>query len=128
VSPKQARAAACKAFQDDPNDPKIAYKGRPLQGIWATAPYLHNGSVPNLWEVLLPPAKRSPAFNMGTREFDPKLVGYVTAPSVDNSFVFQTHDASGAPLDGNSNAGHDYGNATLSDDDRWALIEFMKTL
>jgi hypothetical protein len=128
ISPKQARAAACKSFKDDPADPKIAYKGRPLQGIWATAPYLHNGSVPNLYEILLPPASRSKTFNLGTREFDPKLVGYQTAPSPENSFVFQTHDASGAPLDGNSNEGHDYGNATMSDDDRWALVEFMKTL
>jgi cytochrome c peroxidase len=128
VSPKQARANACRAFKDDPANPKIAYKGRPLQGIWATAPYLHNGSVPNLWEILLPPAKRSASFNVGTRAFDPKLVGYVTTPSADNSFVFQTHDASGAPIDGNSNAGHDYGNAAMSDDDRWALIEYMKTL
>jgi cytochrome c peroxidase len=129
LTPKQARAAACKGFKEpDPANPKLVYKGRPLQGIWATAPYLHNGSVPNLWEILLPPAKRSSDFNLGTREFDPKLVGYVTTPSADNSFVFHTHDASGAPLDGNSNAGHDYNNAGLSDDDRWALVEFMKTL
>jgi hypothetical protein len=128
LSPKQVRAAACRNFPDDPNDPKIAYKGRPLQGIWATAPYLHDGSVPNLWEILLPPAKRSTAFNVGTREFDPKLVGYETGPSADNTFIFQTHDASGALLDGNSNDGHDYGNAAMTDDERWALIEFMKTL
>jgi hypothetical protein len=121
-SPKQVRATACRNFADDQNDPKIAYKGRPLQGIWATAPYLHNGSVPNLWEMLLPPAKRSASFNLGTREFDPVHVGYETAPSADNGFVFRTQ------LEGNSNAGHDYGNAALSDDDRWALIEFMKTL
>jgi hypothetical protein len=122
LSAKQLRASACKAFPDNPDDPKLAYKGRPLQGIWATAPYLHSGSVPNLWELLLPEGKRSSAFNTGTREFDPKVVGYMTGPSADNSFVFQTQ------LDGNSNAGHDYGNATMSDDDRWALIEFMKTL
>jgi cytochrome c peroxidase len=73
ISQKQQRAAACKAFKDDPKAPKIAYKGRPLTGIWATAPYMHNGSVPNLWEVLLPPEKRSVTFNVGTREFDPAL-------------------------------------------------------
>ena len=122
VEQKKARAAACKAFQDNPADPKMVYKGRPLQGIWATAPYLHNGSVPNLWELLLPPAKRSTTFNTGTREFDPKSVGYETAASAENSFVFKTD------LDGNANAGHDYNNAGWTDAERWALIEYMKTL
>ena len=37
-----------------------AYKGRSLNGIWATAPYLHNGSVPTLWELLKPPKDRTP--------------------------------------------------------------------
>ena len=128
VDQKQVRADKCKAFHDDPKNPAIVYKGRPLQGIWATAPYLHNGSVPNLWELLLPPAQRSATFNVGSREFDPKNVGYVTAPSADNSFIFTARDATGAPVQGNSNGGHDYGNAKLSDDDRWALIEYMKTL
>ena len=122
VDQKTSRANACKAFKDDPADPKMVYKARPLQGVWATAPYLHNGSVPSLWELLLPPAKRSSTFNVGSREFDPKTVGYQTAPSSDNSFVFQTG------LDGNSNAGHDYNNSGMTDADRWALIEYMKTL
>ncbi|HET6306635.1 MAG TPA: di-heme-cytochrome C peroxidase [Rhodopila sp.] len=122
VDPKIARASACRTFKDDPADPKMVYKGRPLQGIWATAPYLHNGSVPSLWELLLPPAQRSKTFYVGTREFDPKNVGYETAKSADNSFLFDT----GVP--GNSNAGHDYDNAGLSDADRRALIEFMKSL
>jgi mono/diheme cytochrome c family protein len=122
VDPKQARAAACMNFKDDPTDPKMVYKGRPLQGIWATAPYLHNGSVANLWEMLLPPASRSKTFYLGTREFDPKNVGYETVKSDDNSFLFDTS------LPGNFNAGHDYGNAGLTDADRWALVEYMKTL
>ena len=122
VDPKTARAEACKNFKDDPADPKMVYKGRPLQGIWATAPFLHNGSVPNLWELLLPPAQRSKTFYLGTREFDPKNVGYETAKSADNSFLFDTS------LPGNANAGHDYNNAGLTDADRQALIEYMKTL
>jgi hypothetical protein len=72
--------------------------------------------------LLLPPADRSTTFNVGTREFDPKTVGYETAPSADNSFVFQTN------LDGNSNAGHDFNAAAWTDAQRWALIEYMKTL
>ncbi len=125
VSAKQARAAKCQTLADNPN---MVYKGRPLQGIWATAPYLHNGSVPNLWELLLPPASRSASFNMGSREFDPKNVGYETAPSPDNSFVFKARDETGAPVEGNANIGHDYNNAGLTDADRWALVEYMKTL
>jgi hypothetical protein len=122
VEARNARAQACKNFQDDPTDRKMVYKGRPLQGVWATAPYLHNGSVPNLWEMLLPAAQRSKTFYTGTREFDPKNVGYDTAKSADNSFLLDTS------LPGNGNAGHDSGNAGLSDADRWALVEYMKTL
>src|SRR5690606_18198960 len=53
----------------------MAYKTQPLAGVWATAPYLHNGSVPNLYELLLPPEQRSVKFWVGNREFDPKHVG-----------------------------------------------------
>jgi mono/diheme cytochrome c family protein len=122
VNAKQARAQACMNFKDNPSDPKMVYKGRPLQGIWATAPYLHNGSVPNLWEIVLPPAQRSKTFYVGTRAFDPKNVGYETSKSDDNSFLFDTS------IPGNTNTGHDYDNAGLTDADRWALVEYMKTL
>ena len=105
----------------------LGYRARPLTGIWATAPYLHNGSVPTLWDLLLPPDQRPTAFNLGSRDFDPVKVGYVTGSSPANSFRFVARDANG-PVAGNSNAGHDYGNAGLSDADRWALIEYMKTL
>ena len=129
LSPKQARAAACKAFQDDPASPKMAYKGRPLQGIWATAPYLHNGSVANLRELLLPPAQRMTEFFLGTREFDPVNVGFQTdASAPGNTFRFRTRDATGVAIDGNANTGHDYNNAGLKEPDIRALIEYMKTL
>jgi len=127
VSAKEKRRAACLAVTDSVAA-KIVYKGRPLQGIWATAPYMHNGSMPTLYDVLLPPAQRPATFYMGTREFDPVHVGFVTTPSSDNNFKFETHNADGTPMDGNSNAGHNYGNAGFSDADRMALIEYMKTL
>jgi cytochrome c peroxidase len=129
LTAKQSRANACKAYRDDPSNPKLAYKGRPLQGIWATPPYLHNGSVANLWELLLPAAQRKADFWTGSREFDPVNVGYLTDPTAPgNSFHFVAHDASGAVVEGNSNAGHDYGNAGLTEDQRRALIEYLKTL
>ena len=122
VDQKKNRAVACMNFKDDPTDPKMVYKGRPLQGIWATAPFLHNGSVPNLWEMLLPAAERSKTFHLGTREFDAENVGYQKAGSDDNSFEFDTS------LPGNANTGHDYGNDKLTDPERGALVEYMKTL
>lgn len=116
----------------------LAYKGRPLTGIWATPPYLHNGSVPTLYDVLLPPSQRPSMFVLGTREFDPQKVGFVTDDTIlqyrserarlENSFVFKTRDAAGTNIAGNSNLGHDYGNALLTDDDRWALVEYMKAV
>jgi hypothetical protein len=118
-------------------DPLLAYKGRPLTGIWSTAPYLHNGSVPTLYDLLLPPDQRPKKFLVGTREFDTKRVGFATrdasdnvleAPTEDNSFVFNTRDAAGRVIDGNSNTGHDYGNAWLTEDERWALVEYLKGL
>lgn len=97
-----------------------AYRARPLDGVWATGPYLHNGSVVNLYEMLLPQDKRSKSFNIGSQELDPKAVGLVPQ----GEFVFDTS------LDGNHNYGHSgtqFG-TDLPDADRWALIEYLKTL
>jgi hypothetical protein len=56
------------------------YRARPLNGVWATAPYLHNGSVPSLYWMLKPAAERPKQFCMGARDFDPQHVGlHVTA-------------------------------------------------
>lgn len=98
----------------------LAYKARPLDGIWATAPYLHNGSVPTLHDLLLPASQRPKSFGLGTRAYDPAKVGYASAP--DNRFVFDTG------IDGNSNAGHDYGASKMTEANRLALVEYMKTL
>ena len=106
-----------------PGEPR-AYESRVLHGIWATAPYLHNGSVPNLWELLLPPDQRKPFFMVGSKAYDRVNVGYVTdsSPFKDGKLVV----GSGAEP-GNSNAGHDFGK-DLTDDERWALIEYLKQL
>jgi mono/diheme cytochrome c family protein len=101
-----------------------AYEARVLHGIWATAPYLHNGSVPNLYELLLSPDKRSQSFMVGSRKYDPDKVGYVTteSPYRDGTLVV---GAGAQP--GNSNAGHDY-SGDLNDDQRKALLEYLKQL
>jgi hypothetical protein len=96
------------------------YKARPLDGVALTAPYLHNGSVASMYELLLPPARRKTTFYVGSREFDPVELGYSTRRSP-GAVLLDTR------LTGNSNAGHVYG-TTLCDDDRMALIEFIKTL
>jgi len=96
------------------------YKARPLSGVWSSAPYLHNGSVPTLVELLKPPADRVARFYVGSREFDVQNVGVV----VDNATNAAQFDTA---LPGNSNAGHTYGTA-LSDADKLNLIEYLKSL
>lgn len=94
------------------------YKAGPLNGIWATGPFLHNGSVPSLYQLLLPSAERTKQFNVGSGKFDPVNVGFDSAYGL---FQLDTN------LPGNSNSGHSYG-TDLNDDQRWALIEYLKTL
>ena len=103
---------------------KSVYKARPLTGIWATAPYLHNGSVPNLYELLLPQEERSKSFYLGSREIDPEKVGYVSTSEVSDTSPFQ-FDTS---VKGNSNQGHEYGVTELTEDQKKELLEYLKTL
>jgi hypothetical protein len=107
-----------------PSGTDAAYEARVLYGIWATAPYLHNGSVPNLWELLTPPKQRTPSFMVGSRVFNPEKVGYDTeqSPFKNGKFVTDPKNANG-----NGNAGHVYG-TDLSPEDRAAIMEYMKTL
>jgi hypothetical protein len=98
----------------------LAYKARPLDGIWATAPYLHNGSVPTLRALLMTPASRPKTFYVGSRDFDPVNVGFDTAPGPDR-FLFDTS------IPGNFNTGHDWG-TSLSNGDLEALLEYLRSL
>ncbi len=100
----------------------LAYKARPLDGIWATGPFLHNGSVPNLYELLLPSEQRSKTFHVGSREVDEARLGF---RSDVGPFLFDT------TLPGNSNRGHEgpaYGTDRLDDAQRRQLLEYMRTL
>jgi hypothetical protein len=63
----------------DTKPPYGPYAARPLYGIWAAAPYLHNGSVPTLYDLLLPPAQRPKTFALGGRDYDPVKVGFVVS-------------------------------------------------
>jgi hypothetical protein len=94
------------------------YRARPLDGIWATGPFLHNGSVPSLAQLLLPARSRVAKFHVGSREFIPSEIGFEcrTGP-----FEFDTS------IRGNSNSGHEYGTA-LPEQDREALLEYLKSL
>ncbi|MBT8231630.1 MAG: hypothetical protein HKO66_10895, partial [Saprospiraceae bacterium] len=108
----------------DLNLDSLVYKGRPLNGIWATAPYLHNGSVPNLWELLKAPNDRVDTFRVGSRKFDPVNVGFVTD---EGPTLFKVMKNDSTIMPGNSNLGHNYG-TNLSDNDKWNLIEYIKSL
>ncbi|RAI02292.1 hypothetical protein DLJ53_13080 [Acuticoccus sediminis] len=124
IAESEDNAALAKVVnQGRPNEfiAPLAYRARPLNGIWATAPYLHNGSVPNLAALLVEPGKRPKTFYTGSWEFDPDLVGFEHASPFPGAFLYDTR------LPGNSNLGHDYG-TTLSPDEKAALIEYLKTL
>jgi hypothetical protein len=108
----------------------LAYKARPHNGIWATPPYLHNGSVPNLFALLSPVAERPKVFYLGNKQYDPVKLGLNTDP-LEGASEFHTD------MPGNSNAGHEFndgpkGNGVigrkLSPEERMEIIEYLKTL
>ncbi len=120
------------------------YIARPHVAVWATAPFLHNGSVPNLYGLLSPASERPDCFYLSPNmEFDPLNVGYAvtkcnsssTSPDPMGEFEFKTY------LPGNSNQGHEFAGSDCSGSqikpgrlgcelpvaDRWAIIEYLKT-
>ena len=109
--------------------PVDSWKAAPRDGVWATGPFMHNGSVPNLYEMLMPAKQRTKTFFVG-REFDPVKVGIDTSG---NSGKFR-YDTS---LIGNSNAGHSFENGPrgngvvgplFTDKQRWELVEYLKSI
>jgi mono/diheme cytochrome c family protein len=106
--------------------PTKGYIAPPLDGIWATAPYLHNGSVPTLDDLLNStqrPAKWSRTFD-NTADFDPVKVGWRYKIETVKGANINVYDTS---LYGYGNGGHTYGDK-LTTDERKALIEYLKTL
>lgn len=122
------------------------YIARPNTGVWATPPYLHNGSVPNVYELLSPAGDRHGCFYLNpSMEYDPEKLGYVIREcdnqpdpkDLSQNFAFYT----GRP--GNSNQGHEFANTPrcstnnkepgvlgceLPHQDRLAIVEYLKTL
>jgi len=98
--------------------PELHYKARPLNGVWATAPYLHNGSVPNLRQLIWI-EERATQFKVGCTEYDPAVVGYVQ-DCVEASVLDTT-------IPGNTNVGH-LKTQFLGERDRQAILEFLKSL
>ncbi len=99
------------------------YANHPLDGIWLRAPYLHNGSVPTMRDLLEPPESRPKAFYRGYDVFDQVKLGFVSDVAEADGQVFTRYDTS---VQGNANTGHIYG-TTLSDDDKRAIVEYLKT-
>jgi len=99
------------------------YCSAPLDGLWMRAPYLHNGSVPTLRDLLEPPDRRPVTFYRGYDVYDPVNVGFVSSGP----------QAAGAgwrvdvTVRGNGNQGHVYG-TDLTDAEKQALLEYLKTL
>jgi hypothetical protein len=86
----------------------LSYKVRPLTGIWATPPYLHNGSVPNIYALLSPVAERPKKFYLGNREYDPENLGY-RSDEFPGGFELDTS------IRGNSNSGHEFNDPPKKD-------------
>ena len=132
----------------DATPEKPIYRARPLNGVWATAPYIHNGSVPSLYWMLKPQAERPKQFCLGARDFDPRDVGFRVSAGGDKSCktgetMFMEAESNGRAINGNSVMGHSleapkgqdmktYKNGVigpvLTDDERYDLIEYLKTL
>jgi RoxA-like, cytochrome c-like len=93
------------------------YWAASLDGVWARVPYLHNGSVRTMQELLTPPAQRAKTFHRGSQDYDASQMGYTDS----GAYVLDTSTP------GNSNAGHDYGTALTADEKR-DLLEYLKTL
>ena len=133
----------------------LGYPARPLTAYWSTPPYMHNGAIPNLYEVMSPVSERTSTFWTGDLEFDPVKVGFRTE-KFEGGFKFETrrtileavvdsvqelfagHLRFRRDIAGNSNLGHEFRNAPkgtkgvigpyLTPKERMAIIEYMKVM
>ena len=104
----------------------FGYANSPLDGVWLRAPYLHNGSVPTLRDLLEPSAERPARFYRGYDVYDQKKLGFVSDVAEEKGRKFFLYDTAEP---GNSNKGHEgkrYG-TELSNAEKEALVEYLKT-
>jgi hypothetical protein len=109
----------------------LGYPARPLDGYWSTGPFLHNGSIRTLYELLAPVSERDKSFWIGSREYDPVHLGYANLP-IEGAFLYDTS------LPGNSNKGHEFRDAPpntegvigpyLTPDQRLDILEYLKVM
>ncbi len=98
------------------------YASVPLDGIWLRGPYLHNGSVPSLTELLEPVESRPKLFYRGYDVYDQEKMGFIASGEDAERFGFRYDTA----VPGNSNQGHEYGTG-LDPELKKALVEYLKT-
>lgn len=124
------------------------YKARPLNGVWATAPFLHNGSIANIYDLLSTQEERPTFIQLGDQHFDPEKLGIVqsrkvlainnklkdsykvTPDYVNGLFLLDTRQP------GNHNTGHLFDDEKvrgrigrkLDHEEKMALIEYLKTI
>lgn len=104
----------------------FGYANMPLDGVWLRAPYLHNGSVPTVRDLLEPAASRPAKFYRGNDIVDHDKLGFVADAAEEDGRKLFLYDTA---LPGNGNAGHSgkaYG-TELAATDKTALIEYLKT-
>ena len=123
------------SFKRDGSDktPENSYKAAPRDGVWATGPFLHNASVPTIYDLLTPADQRAKTFYV-TREFDPIKLGLNTEVGTSADYLFDT------TLIGNSNSGHSFEKGFMKTDkpgvigrelspkERYAIIEYLKSI
>jgi hypothetical protein len=114
--------------------PTAGYVPPPLTGVWATAPYFHNGSVPTIWHVLHPDS-RPERFEVGGHRLDFEKLGIAGEARPDGSYrdlsgytPWSTPSLYDTRLPGQDNSGHAGPLEGLSESEKWALLEYLKLL
>lgn len=143
ISPEFVRLVETGSLGDilsfEPENIQKGYFAPKLWGIWSRFPYMHNGSIPNLYQVMLPPAQRSEIFEMTDageeHRFDKEKVGLTLYTNSQRARKLRLAKGGNREIywvqrEGQSNVGHYYEKSfsKLNHSDRLALIEYLKTL
>jgi len=115
--------------------PAVGYQAPPLDGLWATAPYFHNGSAPTVYDVLnskTRPKIFTRSYRTDLDAYDPEKLGWKVearneSPDPEKTPPIERRKVYDTTKPGRGNGGHTYGDG-LSDAERRAVIEYLKTL